>query len=473
MTRHPVHFNRRTLLQGGAAAVALGAASPSLQAEEPSSPGFYTEPARQVPIVDAHDVVVCGAGPAGVAAAIAAARAGAKVRLLEARGCLGGVWTAGLLAWILDWRNKPGLMAEMMKRLVDARGAAQYGNDMGYLPERMKLLLEQMCGEAGVTIQFHTRVAAAHCQGGRLALVVTDSKSGRQAFAGKAFVDATGDGDLSAQAGCSFDYGREGTRMAQPMSMMAILVGLDPDKVARFTRGLSDARGHRVPKQLLYEEMQRAGVTPSYSQPTLFYLRDGLYCLASNHEYNVSAFSAADITAATLRARAEINRLVEALRAQGEPWNDVQIVATNEHIGVREGRRVRGHYQVTRDDLIEGAKHDDAVCKATFPVDVHSTDPAKDKGIMAEGVHARPYDIPFRALVAKDVTGLLMAGRCISGDFIAHSSYRVTGNAVPMGEAAGVAAALSAQTGRPPHELPWADIAAQLEEQRAAAAVAK
>ena len=464
---HSSAISRRSLLHAGAVAALAGT---SLAGEETpvasADKKTFTEPAREVPIVDVHDVVVCGAGPAGVAAAICAARAGAKTRLLEARGCLGGVWTAGLLSWILDWKNKVGFTAELMKRLVDIGGGQQYDSDMGYLPEKMKLLLEQMCADAGVTIQYHTRVSAAYRDAGRLALVVTDSKSGRQAFSGKAFVDATGDGDLSAQAGCSFDYGREGSREAQPMSIMAMLVGLDPEKVTPFTRGLAEPAGHRGPKQALYAEMQRAGVTPSYSKPTLFYLRDGLYCLATNHEYNVSAFSAADITTATLRSRAEVHKLVDALKAFGDPWKNAHIVATCEHIGVREGRRIHGLYQVTRDDLVNGATHDDAVCKVTFPVDVHSTDPTKDKGITAEGVRARPYDVPYRALVAKDVGGLLLAGRCISGDFIAHSSYRVTGNSVAMGEAAGVAAALAAQTNRLPADVPWKSIREQLEQQR-------
>jgi hypothetical protein len=204
--------------------------------------------------------------------------------------------------------------------------------------------------------------------------------------------------------------------------------------------------------------MQRAGVDPSYSKPTLFYIRQGLFCLMANHEYGVSAVDAGQITEATLRSRAEVHRLVDGLRSLGGPWQHMQIVATAEHIGVREGRRIHGLYTVTRDDLIEGARHDDAVCRVTFPVDVHSTDPSKDKGITPEGVRARPYDIPYRALIARDVNGLLTAGRCISGDFIAHSSYRVTGNSVAMGEAAGAAAALAAKTNRLPQDVPWGEI---------------
>jgi hypothetical protein len=123
---------------------------------------------------------------------------------------------------------------------------------------------------------------------------------------------------------------------------------------------------------------------------------------------------------------------------------------------------VRGLYTVTADDLARGARFDDAVCRCAFPVDVHATDPDKTKGIERRRVRARPYDIPYRSLVARDVGNLLLAGRCISGDFIAHSSYRVTGDAVATGEAAGTAAALAAKTRRPPGEVPWKEISAAM-----------
>jgi len=409
--------------------------------------------------VDRAEVVVCGAGPAGVSAAVAAARAGAKVRLLEACGCLGGVWTAGLLSWILDSQNKSGLMCQMIDRL-DQRGAsAKYGGSVGYDVELMKLVLEEMCREAGVQVQLHTRVAAAAVNdSGRLQLAVTESKSGRQAWAGDVFIDATGDGDLAAHAGCGFDYGREGTGETQPMSVIVLLVGPKPEEVARFVRGLAEPQGESNPKARLLEEMRRAGVEPSYSQPTLFYICGGLFCLMANHQYGVDATDAAQLTAATMQGRGEVHRLVEGLRSLGGPWKDVRIVATPEHIGVREGRRIHGLYTASREDLVSGAEHEDAVCRVTFPVDVHSTDPGKDKGIMRENVRAKPYDIPYRALIAVDVKGLLMAGRNISGDFIAHSSYRVTGNAVAMGEAAGVAAALASRSGGLPQEVSWEEI---------------
>ncbi len=410
------------------------------------------EPARNIPVADDLDVLVCGGGPAGVAAAVAAAGAGARTGLVEVHGCLGGVWTAGLLAHMIDHRKKPGLMAEIIERLGARGGLALDGSS--YQPEAVKLLLEEMCLEAGVKIRLHTRVVAAmRDDSGRLATVVTESKSGREAWQARVFVDATGDGDLAAQAGCCFDIGHPETGACQPMSLMAILTGLPWPEIAPRVCGHGD--GHEKPKQLVLAELARAGLDPSYGRPTLFYLGGGLMAMMANHEYGVSALDADQITAATLRARAEVHRLVSGLRGLGGVWQNISIACTADHIGVREGRRIHGRYTVTRNDLASGARHDDAVCRVTFGVDVHSTDPSKGKAYGGEGIRAIPYDIPLRALIARDVDGLMLAGRCISGDFFAHASYRVTGNAVAMGEAAGVTAALAARHKLLPHDLPW------------------
>ncbi len=458
-TDKPIDRRRFFASTAAVATAVTAAASPETASATEISAETYREPARDVPVAGRADVVVCGAGPAGVGAALAAARSGADTRLIEVGGCLGGVWTAGLLSWILDSANKAGLMKEILARLEKRKASVRYSSSVGYDVEQMKLTLEQMCVEAGVKIRLHTRVvAAARDATDRLALAVTESKSGREAFAGRVFVDATGDGDLAARAGCQFDYGRQGTGQLQPTSMIALLAGIEPEAVAPFVRGLAEPRGESNPKGRLLAEMKRAGVIPSYTLPTLFFIRDGLFCLMANHEYGVSATDAAAITAATVRSRAEVHRLVDGLRRLGGVWQNLRIIATAEHIGVREGRRIHGLYEVTRDDLIAGARHEDAICRVTFPVDVHSTDPKHDKGITREGVNAKPYDIPYRALIARDVDGLLLAGRCISGDFIAHSSYRVTGNAVAMGEAAGIAAALAAKTDRLPRDIPCREI---------------
>ena len=421
----------------------------------------HCEQARDVPIVEKADVVVCGAGPAGIAAAIAAARQGAKTRVIELHGCLGGVWTAGALSWIIDSTNKPGIMAEITARL-EQRGARQLRHDGGqnyaYDVEEMKVLLDELCLEAGIDIRLLTRVVAAGRDSqNRLSVVITESKAGREAWHAKAFIDATGDGDLGAQAGCGFDMGHPETGAVQPMSLMALVAGLRFNEVEAYVGGsLSE------PKKRLGALMTEIGVAPSYGHPTLFRIHDDLFALMANHQYGVLCDDPDRITLATIGGRREVHQQVAALRQLSGIWSGIRIVSTAAQIGVREGRRIHGRYTLTSEDLIEGARFDDAICRVTMGIDVHSTDPTKTKAVETKPHRSQPYDIPLRALLARDVDGLLMAGRCISGDFIAHSSYRVTGNAVAMGQAAGICAARAALTNVLPHQVPWSDLEASL-----------
>jgi len=425
---------------------------------------WVAEPQRRVPVAYQADVVVAGSGPAGIAAALAAARSGATVRLLEMHGCLGGVWTAGMLAWMFEM-HQPGIPREISLRL-DRRGA-RIGSDPNrytYDIEEMKILLEEMCSEAKVQFQLHTRIAGAVVDRGRVTHLLTESKSGRQACAAGCFVDATGDGDLAAFAGCGFDLGRNPSGECQPMTYMALVSVRDAEAVSPYVSFWKGDLSHRkTAVEGLLTEMRRAGLEPSYAKPTLFQVRDNLLALMINHEYGVSAIDADDVTRATVSGRAEVNRVFRGLRALGGVWDGMDLVATCEHIGVREGRRIHGLYTITRDDLVKGRRHEDSICRVSFGVDVHCTNPHRGKGQEPSPIRMQPYDIPMRSLVAKDVSSLLLAGRCISGDFIAHSSYRVTGTAAATGQAAGVAAALSAQQGKAPAELEWSDIKPKLQ----------
>ncbi len=215
-------FSRRHLIS---AALAGAVAGPRIALGAESKTDGFIEPERDIPLVEDADVIVCGAGPAGVSAAITAARAGARVRLFEWRGCLGGVWTAGLLGYLLDF-DKNGFARELKDRLTERgyrRGDAETG--ICYEPEGMKLLLEELCVEAGVKFQLHTKVSAAYLEGGRLTTVVTESKSGREAWRAPVFIDTTGDGDLGALAGCGFEFGESESCPCQPMSLNALLCG--------------------------------------------------------------------------------------------------------------------------------------------------------------------------------------------------------------------------------------------------------
>lgn len=421
-----------------------------------------------LPLRDPTDVIVCGAGPAGVSAAVAAARAGARTQLFDVNGCLGGVWTAGLLTWIFDF-NKPGLTREIAQRL-DVRGARR-GNQtsmFAYEPEEMKILLEELCEEAGVKIRLHTRVVAAYREGRRLATVVTESSSGREAWQAPVFIDATGDGDLGAQAGCGWDIGEPDTGNCQPLTLNVLAVVRDASLLKDYL-SCDDLKGHVAATQRVKAELLRAGIEPSYGMPTLFPVRDNVVLCMFNHEYGVKPFDADAMTAATLHARKEVFTMMRGLRKLGGIWDGLQLVATAEQIGIREGRRIHGRYMIVKDDLLSGSRHNDAVTRVTFGVDIHALTRTKnDRETIGRGgvTHTKPYDIPLRALIARDVDGLMMAGRCISGDFVAHASYRVTGNAVATGEAAGAVAALAVQAHCLPHDVAWTDVKKSLERMR-------
>ena len=410
------------------------------------------------------DVIVVGAGPAGIGAALASARNGARTTLIETHGCLGGIWTAGQLAWIFEGDNS-GIDTEIALKLgaMGARNGVQF-HRYSYDIESMKVLLERLCVEAGVSIRLHTRIVDAVVDDGRIVQLVTESKSGREFWPAKIFIDCSGDGDLGAFAGCSFDMGGPNGEI-QPSTLMGIVSVKDISLLKDFISFLDTEVENPWPNHLscidnFMREMTGLGIQTSYARPTIFHLRDNLCALMINHEYKVSAINADDISRATIRARAEIYKVVEGLRSLVGKWESLTLAATAEQIGIREGRRIHGLYSVSNEDILSGATFPDGVCGCNFGVDVHSPDPKKDKGLSNMGMKVRPYQIPYRALVAKDVKGLLMAGRCISGSWLAHASYRVTGTAVSLGEAAGRAAALCSISGRLPDEISWGDVTA-------------
>lgn len=415
---------------------------------------FIDEDARKIPLKGEFDVIVAGAGPAGIAAALSSARQGAKTLLLESHGALGGVWTSGALCWVIDSGNKRGLMQEIISQLVKRGAHRQKGKNFSFDVEAMKHLLESMCVEANVHIRLHNRVAAAAKEGNRLKYIITESKSGREAFSAKVFIDTTGDGDLAAQAGCSFDYGHPESAAAQPMTLVALVGGVQISDIEPFVGG-----GVKEAKKNLLEECRRAGFEPSYAAPTLFPIREDFYGLVANHEYGVSPMNSDEVSKATISARDELNAFVNALNSLGKPWENLKLIATGAQIGIREGRRIRGLYTVTLDDILTGKRHHDAICSVTFGVDVHSINPMVSKSDSKENrLQHQPYDIPLGAIIARDIEGLMMAGRCISGDFFAHSSYRVTGNAVAMGESAGICAAYCSANDLLPSALRWESV---------------
>ncbi|MNK25658.1 ribulose-1,5-biphosphate synthetase [compost metagenome] len=458
-------FNRRKFLKLSAVAAitpTIGAVASPIDTTNNTVLANGTtikEPQKDIPIVREAEVIVCGGGPAGIAAAISAGRKGAKTILIEAYGCLGGVWTTGLLCNIIDYQNKGGIMQEIVKRLQETD--AQYSAKC-YDPELMKVLLDEMCREAGVEIRLHTRITAAYRnKKNKIEHIVTESFSGREAWKGKIFIDATGNGDLSAYAGCKFDIGSPENGKTQPASLMAIIGGLNEEEMVKNGYMMNKGLTSEDAKKKLYKTIKETNLEPSFTKPTFFGIRPGLVALMTNHEYEVSALDASQISRATINARKEIYSIVDGLRKKGGIWSQMRVLTTGAQIGIREARRIHGLYRLTSEDLINGARFDDAVCRVTFTVDIHTLTKAEGGAYHNGKVKVKPYDIPLRSLIAKDVNGLMMVGRCISGDFYAHGSYRVTGNAVTMGENAGIVAAAAAKTDRLPQDVPWNEFGIQ------------
>lgn len=401
---------------------------------------FITAPPRQIPVVTNCDVLVCGGGPAGSAAALSAARCGADVVLIESAGCLGGVLTSGLLSWLIDC-DKNGIMKEILDEIRNDEKIADTKTSYTCYsqPEMMKRFLEKKCLETGVRIRLHTTVSGVITHDDKITYVLTESKSASQAHRAEIYIDCTGDGDLGALAGCGFDIGRQSDNAIQPMSMIAVLTGIKFKEVHEFTAHV----GSKSPYDKLLAEIRRANINPSYTRPTLYHLGNDIFSLASNHQYCNAPIDSETISNATLKARQEINAQIDGLHSLGGIWRNIQLIATSSAIGIREGRRIHGRYKVSLNDLINGRQHKDAVCNVNFGIDIHSVNDSEGKSISSNNIKTRPYQIPLRALQSKDIHNLMMAGRCISGDFHAHSSYRVCGNAIAMGEAAGHFAALN------------------------------
>lgn len=390
------------------------------------------EQARNIPVARETEVLVCGGGPAGIAAAVTAAREGARVLILERHPFLGGVWTAGALTILLDTERKAGLNAELRRRLHE-RGASTFVRGEWpewpvYGIEAMKSLLDDLIEETGVEVQLYTQVAAVAREGRQVTGVFTESKSGREFIQARIVIDTTGDGDVAALAGCPFEMGRPKDGKTQPMTLYGRIGGY---------------RGGPVHVEPLRQIALTAGFKPSYERVTLFPQpgQPGVFMLMATHLYGCG-IDVRDLTRAEFQGRKEIRRLFDVFKQHAGPdWQDAYLIDTGPFVGVREARRIRGRYRLTTDDLAKGRRFEDGICEVLFAADIHHHDPSEGGGLY--NARTLPYDIPFRCLLPREYDNLMMAGRCISGDHIAHASYRVTGDAVATGEAAGLAAAVA------------------------------
>lgn len=409
------------------------------------------EPARDTPVVAKTEVLVVGGGPAGIGAALAAARNGTKTTIVENYGFLGGMWTAGLLNPILDYEEKGGIVLELLHRLRAADKMAE-GSRANFDNEYMKYLLDRMLMEAGVDSRLHRSAVETLLVDDRVTGIITESKSGREAMLADVVIDCTGDGDISTWAGVPFQKGNELDGEMQSVTLFFMLANVHyrQEKHGReiYDKLMKAAKEHSLSYVVPYQ-------TPSFFQLSLPY--HSIVQIA--HLHGIDGTNADDLSRAEIAARQQIQDVLTVMQLVPE-FEGVELVTSGPHIGIRETRHMQGRYRLEEEDLLSGRSFEDGICWTRFNIDIHG---APANGVVdIKGQQVSPYQIPYRCLVPVNREALLMAGRCISGSSTAHGSFRVTGDCVAMGQAAGTAAALSVRAGIKPSALAPAALIDQL-----------
>lgn len=412
----------------------------------------YTEPQQEIPVAGEYDVIVTGAGPAGFAAALCAARQGAKTCIVEQTAGIGGVATTGLMS---HWtgKTKGGVYEEILDRSVEDPSKRYTIN-----PETLQTILLEMLEEANVEIRLYTFAAKPIMDGNKIIGLITESKSGREALMCKVLIDASGDGDIAARSGAEYYIGREGDGVMQPMTLMFKVAGVDTSK-AIFPPSFETTV--QVPAgeiQSLARENLPAPAGHVLLYPTTL---PGVVTCNMTNIINVDGTKATDLTKAQITCRKQMSKIVDFLRKYAPGYENCYIISSASQIGVRETRHFKGLQTITEDDITEAKVFPDwVVTKAHFNFDIHNTKGAglDDNGCQKHFTQEKGYTIPYGCFVPEKIDGLLLAGRLISGTHKAHSNFRVMPICANMGQAVGIAAALACKQNIQPREVNVSDI---------------
>ena len=408
---------------------------------------------KQLKVQGAYDVVVAGSGPAGICAAVAAAREGAKVALVERYGVVGGNLTTGYVGPILGMVG-PGTMRDELVELLgvpenDMIGVTGRAHDF----EMAKIRLMQFVNHPNIDVYLQTTVTDVIKEGDTLKGIVATSGEGQFALLGKVTVDATGDGLVSFLAGATTEKGREDGLM-QPVTLEFTIDGVDESKGVICIGDVDDVRlGDErfldYCKRLSLEGEIPERIAAVRLHPTTH---------SGQRQVNTTQVNGIDMTRvdhifkADLELREQILTLLNFFHKHIPGYEHCRVISSGTTTGVRETRRVIGDYIITAEEMAAGCRFEDVIVhRAEFIVDIHNPE---GSGQAEEHIqYCDPYDLPYRCFTPKGIENLYTAGRCISGTHRAHASYRVMSICMAMGEAVGIAAAMCSQSGCTPREL--------------------
>lgn len=421
------------------------------------------EPGRATPVVDHFDVIVCGAGPAGMTAAIAAARNGARTLLIERYGFVGGMSTSALVTPISEFRTNGkqhigGIPFELLRETA-ALGGADISLESGNYPvndEVLKLAAQRLLLKSGVTLLYHSWLADCVVAEGRVSHVIVQNKAGRVAYAAKSFVDCTGDADLVRAAGLPTVKGD----VLQPATLWFQLGGVDTDALQPL---FEDAVGGILPvseeirRHLL--ELNGRGEIPIFGGPWISRIfREGVVSINVLRE-STDASDPEWFTRTECSLRENMHQLIDVLRGRFPAFENCWLMKSGIQTGVRETYHIVGLYRLSKDDVVVPKAFPDTIAKGGHVIDIHETDSNEQRDFV---IPKQEYNIPFRSLVPIGSENVVTAGRCLSADGPGFGSVRTMATCMAMGQGAGTAAALNAEYRYPMTEMDFGELRSRL-----------
>ncbi len=451
---------------------------------------YINEDARKLPVFATPEVLVVGAGPAGIGAAISAARNGAKVMLMERYGFLGGNLTIAMVNPMFTFHDVKGkqvirgIAGELVDRLVALKSSQGHVSDLTFDnasmtpfdPEGMKYLLFEMVKEAGVELLLHTWAVGVTREGSRLTSVIIENKSGRQAIVPRYIIDCSADADIAATGGAPFVKGREEDGAMQPVTLFFRIGGIHMDALRSWMKSNRDllkdsptdaeidsskALAFLGLKELVKKGMETGEFPKDAAPRILFYQlpQEGQIAVNATRLQGIDGTNAADLTRAEVETRVQAWGIHQFLQRHVGGFETSYIVDTGAQVGVRETRHIRGDYQLTEDDVLANRAFDDGIACGTFAIDIH---PPEGEQQVFTGSGKAVYEVPYRALLPQGLDNVLVAGRSISATHAAFGSSRVMATCMAIGQGAGLAAAMLARQGGTIREVDVAEVRRQL-----------